>query len=231
MRPDQRWFPTNRVERATWFNSFAINFEKVALDLGFTQAEIDSVHADNAVVQYLSRSIASLEAQVAAFRSYHRTITGGRSNGQMHTTPEIGLPTPPDAVPQGIFERLENRVRRIRVAYAYTPSIGALLQIIPKAEAEFDLNDFVPKIKVKSETEPYTFTVRCARLNFSGFEVSFSRTGTGNWENAGRFHSAPAVISFAPSEPGKPEKIYVRVRMLKGNDAVGLYSEVTEIVV
>ncbi len=231
MRPDQRWFPTNRVERASWFRTFTTNFEKIGLSLGFSQADIDSAIADNLVVQYLSISISRLESDLAAVRAYQRSMTGGRSNGQMHVLPEVGLPSPPPAVPQGIYERLEKRVRRIRVMQGYTESVGALLGIIPKAPTPIDLTDVSPRCKVWTSVESYSFSVRCTVGRFDGFEISYRRQGSNEWTNAGRFRVSPAIVELVPTEPGKPEQIFVRVRMLKGNDPVGQYSETYDVVI
>lgn len=105
------------------------------------------------------------------------------------------------------------------------------MRFATKAPTAVDLTDFTPKIKVRPNVEGTSFTVRCTIGRFDGIEVSFRRQGSTEWENAGRFARSPATISIIPTEAGRPEKISVRIRMSKGNDAVGQYSEVHEIVV
>src|SRR5687768_14955332 len=129
MRPDQRWFPTNRVSRAAWFENFTVQFAQVGLSLGFTQAEVDSVAADNAVVQFASTAINLLDSQMTGARAFERSMLLGLNNGAQPHFPEYAVPAPPPMVNAGIFERLERLVRRIRVAPGYNPSVGALLGI------------------------------------------------------------------------------------------------------
>ena len=68
MRPDQRWFPTNRTERAAWFQNFTNNFAKVAAILGFSPAEVAAVQADNDMVQFLNTKVAALKNYVGPDR-------------------------------------------------------------------------------------------------------------------------------------------------------------------
>ena len=46
MIPSKRWFPTTLIDRSAWVSNFAKNFANVALDLGFTAADIDSMNKD-----------------------------------------------------------------------------------------------------------------------------------------------------------------------------------------
>ncbi len=89
MRPDQRWFPTNRTARAAWLANFANGFSEVGLSLGFTQGEIESIVADNAVLQFTlrRRAISSLDNQMKAVREFERLITMARNDGSQPNFP------------------------------------------------------------------------------------------------------------------------------------------------
>lgn len=231
MRPDQRWFPTSRTERAAWFNNFAAQFTVIGADLGFTQAEIDAVNADNAVVQFSAVAINSLEAAMRAAREFERQITGGAANGSQPSFPPLYIPPPPAMVTSGIFARLERMVRRIRVAPAYDLTVGSLLGIIPANRRISRPADFIPKIKVQPLADAYTFSVRCARLSFNGFDVGIKRGDSAQWEKAGTFAISPAIIRLDPTIRGVPERVLVRVRMLKGDERVTRFSSAIAVTV
>jgi len=53
MIPSNRWFPRGLPERVAWFANFAAQFERIALSLGFTAADITEVDNDNEVMQFV----------------------------------------------------------------------------------------------------------------------------------------------------------------------------------
>ena len=231
MRPDQRWFPTNMTERAAAFNIFAKNFANIGLDLGFTQDEIDAVDADNAVVQFVARTIAATKAYTTAVVAFQHGVLLGDIDGTTHEFPTPPVITPPAITPTGIFERLELLVRRIRVMPRYTEASGALLGIIPRQARLIDHHEHEPKFKVAASSEPYTFDIKVTRLHFDGFDVDIRRADATEWEHGGIFARSPAQISIVPTVPGQAELLEVRVRMRLGNDAVGNYSGVKTVAV
>ncbi|HMQ04600.1 MAG TPA: hypothetical protein PKD26_11845 [Pyrinomonadaceae bacterium] len=226
MRPDQRWFPTDRIDRAAWFANFSAIFTELGPSLGFSQAEIDSVAADNAVIQYSVQAIVSLEAQMAAARAFDRSVTLGRQSGSVPQFPLAVLPTPPTMVSDGIFERLEKIVRRIRVSPFYDSVAGAQLGIIPVARRIANPYLFMPTPKIEASADPYSFTVQVAKRSFAGFRVYYKRDAATDWENSMFFTSSPAKVAVPPLEPGKAELINVRVAMAIDNTATSLPSNI-----
>lgn len=226
MRPDQRWFPTNRVERAAWFNNFSAQFAKVALGLGFTQDDIDSVNADNEMLQFTSRTILAVESYMSAVQAFQKTVTLGRNGTGTSQFPALPNLNVPPNVPTGIFERLERLVRRVRVAPAYTPETGALLNIIPKQTYGANLADAVPTVKISQTSEPYSFAVRTAKRNFTSFQVEIMRGSSDKWEMGGFFTSSPGIIRVEPIAIGQPELLQVRLRMISDNQPVGKFSDI-----
>ncbi len=231
MRPDQRWFPTNRIDRAAWFANFSVMFAEIGPSLGFSQAEIDSVAADNAVLQYSAQAIVALEAQMAAVRTFDRTVSLGKQIGNNPQFPAIELSPPPPMVSDGIFERLERIVRRIRLAPAYTPVAGAQLGIIPAARRIANPHLYVPVAKVAASPNPYSFTVQVAKKTFRGFRVYYKRNSATEWESDLAFSFSPVTVAVAPLEPGKPEIINVRIAMAIDNTAVSLPSNIHTVAV
>lgn len=229
MRPDQRWFPTSRAERAAWFRNFAQNFESVGPELGFTRAQIDSVNADNDVLQFAAATVFSLDRTMQAVRGYERLMAEGRVGSPQPEFPNFTPPPLPKSVPPGIFERLEKLVRRIRVAPSYTAATGAALGIIPKNRQIANLAEFTPKLTVRVNPAPHSINVRCPRGRFRIFDVWIQRDGRSEWEEAAVLASSPADVDIKPTTQGKPEKISVRTRMRSGQNGVGNFSNIVEV--
>ena len=150
MRPDQRWFPTNRTERAAWFQNFSAQFTVIAASLGFTQADIDGVNADNAIVQYLAGTLLATEGYTRAVVAFQRTILLGKRGANTPNFPALNAPLVPTVPATGVFERLERMVRRIRVAPGYNSEVGALLGIIPRNARRPDVLSVKPTFKVSA---------------------------------------------------------------------------------
>lgn len=86
-------------------------------------------------------------------------------------------------------------------------------------------SDYVPKFKASALNNSYSFEVSVTKRQFDAFFVEFQRNLSTEWEKTGLFTHSPAVIAVEPANPGLPELIRVRVRMAKGNDPVGQYSD------
>jgi hypothetical protein len=231
MLPSQAWFPTSIVERAAWFKNFAANVEVLGPSLGFSPAEIEQVVADNEVVQFLAAAIYQNNAYTRALQSVQRTLTQGDIGDN---TPELPTPpvfSPPPMVPTGIFERLIKTVNRVRVAPAFNAATGAVLGVNPTKTMRTVTRDHVPKIVVDPAFGGYRFTVKVAKLRMDAFEVQVRRNSSDRFEHAATGISSPFEVALTPLNPGQPEQIYVRVRMLKGNEPVGNFSNMVQVTV
>ena len=225
MLPNQRWFPTNRTARAAWFGNFAEQFANIAVSLGFTQADIDGVTADNMVVQFAASSMTSAKAYTKALQSFHLLITQGeigKTTPQFPTAPNF---TPPPMVDAGIWERLERLRRRIKAAPAFTNETAAVLGLIPVQERRFSERDTVPKMKVSALETSYKFKVSVTRHRADGFQVQISRNGSDVWENAAFGTASPLIVEVVPANQGQPEQILVRAQLYKANKPVGVFSD------
>ena len=226
MRPDQRWFPTNRTERAAWFQNFSAQFTVIAASLGFTQADIDGVNADNAIVQYLAGTLLATEGYTRAVVAFQRTILLGKRGANTPNFPALNAPLVPTVPATGVFERLERMVRRIRVAPGYNSEVGALLGIIPRNARRPDVLSVKPTFKVSAAAKPFSFKIRVIKRTFKAFNVYVQRHSSKEWEMTAMLTRTPVVLDVVPLTPNMPEVIRVRVRMRQGNDPVGQFSDV-----
>ena len=231
MIPSRTWFPLSLQERAAWFDNFNAQFGAIGVGLGFTIADAAAVTSDNDMIQFLASAAVTIDAYTQAVRQYRIAITEGN----------IGEPTPVfplnlDLVAEslaktGIFERLDNLVKRIRVAPTYTPEAGALLGIIPSKPDSIGEADLKPVIKASESFSNYKFTLNVTRLGMEAFKVQILRNGNGNWTDNGFATSNPFDVTVTPTTPGQPERIQVRAILMQKNEPVGQPSDPTYVTV
>lgn len=232
MIPSHNWFPRTLQGRAAWFDNFAQQFNAVGLSLGFTAGEITVVLNDNAIVQFLADVATEIDAFTEAVRQYRIIITEnaiGEPTPAFPANPAFVLPAP--AVATGIFERLDDLVKRIRVAPAYTSEIGALLGIIPSPKSTKAPDELKPVIKASDSDGGYSFTVDVTRLDMPAYKVQIQRQGLAAWQDVAFATKNPCNVVVTPTTPGQPERILVRAILMKNNEQVGLPSDPTYVTI
>jgi hypothetical protein len=228
MIPSKRWFPTTLNERVAWINSFAKNFEKVGPSLGFSAADITSMTQDAEDFKAAANALNLAEAFMAGLRLYRITITEAKSGSPEPHFPTLNISPPPNGVPAGIFQRLDERVQRIRTAATYTDEVGALLGIIPARRQSLVESELVPQLKA-SALPGNVVQLRFTRAETDGLFVQIKLHKEGEWTNVGRFMRSPAVIEV-PDGSGDPRAVQIRARYMIGNDSVGQNSNIIDIV-
>jgi hypothetical protein len=134
--------------------------------------------------------------------------------------------TPPEPMPDtGVFERIDDLVKRIRTAPNYTSEVGALLGIIPSKP-----DPIAPEL-LKPEPSLISYPGNAIQVHFvrgtnNGLEVEIQVDKDGTWTNAGRFFKSPAELVIPENPQGLARSVQVRARYVKGNSIVGQYSDV-----
>lgn len=226
MIPSSSWFPTSIGGRADWFANFAAQFSLIGLMLGFTQAEIDAVLADNQLMQFLRTANLQMNAVMDAGREFRRVITEGNIGEPTPNWPTQFQGSPADPPPDtGVFERLDDLVKRIREAPNYTAETGALLGIIPVKPDPIS-PDFV-------KPEPSVIALPGNRLNvtfkrgqMNGIDIDVQVDNDGTWSNMGRFVKSPAELVIPENAQNLPRAVQVRARYFQGNTSVGMFSDI-----
>jgi hypothetical protein len=228
MIPSKRWFPTTLIDRAAWIDNFARQFAAVALSLGFSAADIASMTQDAEDFRALARATTAAEAFMAALRGFRLSLSEEKVGSPQPLFPTLTITPPPNGVPAGIFQRLDERVQRIRTAAAYTDEIGALLNILPSKSQSIAESELVPQLKVTSMPGNIV-EIRFTRGDADGLSVQMRLDKENDWTSVGWFIRSPAVIEV-PDGTGAPRSVEIRARYLIGNDPVGLNSNVVSVV-
>lgn len=231
MTPNKTYIPAALQERAAWFQIFADGFTQVGTTLGFLPADVTQVLNDNEDYQFCASSALTIAAYSKAARQYRLTVTEGNVGDpapQFPTNPSLN---PPNQVPTGIWERLDELVKRIRVAPAYTPEIGALLGIIPASPARPPVSELKPTVTVSEAVDPYSFTMKATRFGLSAYKVQIQRNGSGNWVDNGFAQNNPHTVTISPTTAGQPERVLVRAVLMQNSEPVGIPSDPTYVTV
>lgn len=226
MIPSNRWFPNSLQQRAAWFANFSTNFSLVGGMLGFTAAETTAAENDNTVFQFLAATTVQLDSFTKAVQQYRSIITEGAVGDPTPLFPPDVSFTLPQVIPTGIFQRLDENVKRIRTAPLYTHEIGALLGIIPSSSQ--------PSSESEAEMHP---TLSATSLPNSLVQVKFVRGATdgilietsidnGTWGEAGRFFKSPANLVIPENPQNLPRSVQMRARYVQGDNPFGQYSPI-----
>lgn len=231
MIPSPSWFPAALQDRAAWWTNFAVQFQSLHLSLGFVAADNTVVQDDNDVMQFIAETAVAVEAFTDAVRLYKLTVTQGNIGDPMPNIPAYTSPGSPTEVPAGIFERLDNLVKRIRVSPTYTAEAGALLGIIPASTERPPVNEMKPVVTVSEAISPYSFTMKATRFGLSAYKVQIQRSGSEAWVDNGFAQNNPYTVTVTPTTPGQSERILVRAVLMQDSQPVGIPSDPTYVTV
>ena len=221
--------PRTDSELMLWLNNFSTSFAAHATALGFTAADVSSVSADAAMLNYLVGDLLpTYKAALKARSTYKDLIISGplgRPGGPPPTAPAAG--TPPATVPPGVLPRLRNLVQRIQLAPGYDETIGIALGIDGTEGAGPSAPDSPPKPSLKARsTGPDTVQIDFSKEKFDGVVIESRRDGEDGWQSLGLDSYSPYIDSRPPLEPGKPERREYRARYMLRDQATGDWSDI-----
>lgn len=218
--------PRTDTELALWLINFSNTFAAHATTLGFTEADVNSVKADAAMVNYLLGDLLpTYKSALQARTSYKNLImTGpiGRPGGALPPPPATG--TVPAVVPPGILPRLRNLVQRIQLAPGYNEVVGLDLGITESAPSALDTSA-KPTLKARSNG-PGTVQVDFSKEKFDGVVIESRRAGENDWQSLGLDSYSPYIDDRSPTEAGKPEVRQYRARYILRDQAMGEWSDI-----
>ena len=230
MIPSRTWFPGNLGDRADWYANFntQLGIGTLGTSLGLSAADMTTIGDDNSVMQFLANSATYFEAYMDGVREYRKTITEGDIGDPAPPFPTFVSPGTVTAVPTGIFERLDQYVKRIRAAPAYTPETGALLQIIPQKGDDLIESELKPAIK-PSAMPGSIIDVQFTRGKTDGLQIETKVDNAAGWTNEGKFLQSPVSL-IIPDGNGLPHSVQLRARYVLKDEPVGLNSDTVHVV-
>ena len=220
--------PRADAELALWLTNFSTSFEAHAAALGFGEAEVNSVKADAAMVNFLVGDFVPTYKSALQARNTHKNVmlTGPVGTAPLAVPPPPATGPVPAAVAPGIVARLRILVQRIQLAPNYTKAVGIELGIAggeggPSAPA----TQPKPLLKARS-TGPGAVQVDFTKERFDGVLIEGRRAGEEDWQSLGLDSYSPYIDDRPPLQAGRPEVRQYRARYMQRDQPTGEWSDI-----
>ena len=230
MIPSPTWFPSSLADRAAWFQNFFDKFSALATVLGFLPTDVAALADDNLCVQWLAKTAVDADAFGKSMTAFRKEIFEGPLSNPLPTIPTLpDLATPHIAFP-GLFERLDDLVKRIRVAAKYSDEEGQELGIVPKSgPGKSSLDNDRPTLKVRA-LPSNVVEVTFVRGVSNGIDLEMKLDNEIEWKAAGMYIKSPGDFVVPANTGNLPRSVSLRARFLDGNKPIGLVSDVVNVV-
>ena len=223
--------PRTEPALVIWFKNFSQSFGVHGPALGFTAAEVSSVQADAAMLDYLiSDVIPTFKSGLDARYGFKELIKNGPLGAVGGTLPPLpATGTAPPVVAPGVIPRLRQLINRIRNSSGYTEDIGADLGITGKGDGnEVDVDSAKPKLKAIALTGSVV-RIEFNKSIFDGVWIESKRKEDANWIALGLDLHSPYVDTRPPTEAGAPEVREYRARFYDADAPTGAWSDTVSV--
>lgn len=215
------------ADRAVWYANFNTQIQMIGLTLGLVAGDLAKINDDRTMIEFLAEVSIGTETYADGTRQFRKVLTEGDVGDMAPSFPMNPTFDPPVTPVTGIFERLDDYVKRIRTAPNYTDETGAVLGITPSAGPPPPIGSVPPVIKGTS-LPGNNIEVTFVRGNSSGVLLQTEIDNSGTFADAGRFFRSPAELTVQGNN-GLPRSVQIRARFLDGNAAVGQWSDVATV--
>jgi hypothetical protein len=221
--------PRTDNELMVWLNNFSSSFASHAASLGFTEADINSVKADAAMLDFLVGDLVpTYKSALQARTSYKTLIMSGPVGSAGGDPPPLPVTAAaPAPVTPGIVPRLRQLVQRIQLAPGYTEAIGLNLGIVGTDAGTSDAADLSAKPTAKATAlAGGQVQVDFSKGRYDGVAVESRRAGETVWASLGTDNYSPFVDTRPSAEVGKAEVREYRLRYVRLDEPVGEWSDI-----
>lgn len=137
-------------------------------------------------------------------------------------------PGTPADVGAGIYERLDNLVKRIRLSPNYNEEEGALLGIVPVSPSGPVPEEVPPKIKAAAYPGSQV-QIKFVKGDSNGVAIETKLDNSDTWINVGNFSNSPVFLNIPTNPENLPRAVQLRARYLEQNTPVGQYSDIVSL--
>jgi hypothetical protein len=241
----KHYLPKGDKNREAWLNNFAIEFEEVALKLGFTAEEITEVKNFAAAYVYVLKTMNIIKSEEHEWTQYKELLADGEIGSQLGSFPVLPtMPVAPTVVPAGIFKSIAKVVQRIKNHPNYDKSIGKTLGIIGPEKVIDSDNAKVPVTLHRCDNDGvvlnfvkdvydgviiYGGTIEAKTTVPAGSEASIGEEPVMTWEEIGRVAVSPFVDTRV-NQTNKPETRYYRMRYIVKQSPIGKVSDTITVI-
>jgi len=200
-------------------------------DVGATPADITAIGVDADNMEWLIETCNladDFKKTAFGIKGMFFSNDGEEPAGDFVNAPPI---VPPSAIVAGAVRRSRERDQRFLHAPLITEAARIGLDLVGEEPASLIPSEVKPTIEVFPAQTNYMYSVVVSDRGESDSWIVMVQPKGGNWTNAGTFNGKSADVTFAPSTPGDPAAISVRVQLRRKNGDYGQLSDVVPITV
>jgi len=227
--PNQRYLPTDDLNRANWLIHFSAVKEEHAATFGFNAASIQSTKNDAAVFQYSVQYVRMLRNDAQGFSAYIALLRNGPETGTTLPMPALTPIAPPPTLVDGdIFRRVARDVALIKNHKNYSLVFGQKFSIIGSVDS-FDASTFKTTLHLKPVNKGVE--VKFLKRKLTGINLYSRLVGESEWRFIKLIIRKGWIDPTPLRQPGVPERRQYKANGVMNNKEVGIDSKIVEIAV
>lgn len=197
------YVPDRDSDKVTWLNNFVSKFSGYASLLGFTSEEAGQINDDAIMFAYCVGQVVLFKTEKQERVKFKNLVSNGAIGTPIGDFPSVPtIPSPPDAVPAGIFKRMAKTVQRIKNHPKYTDIIGKDLGIIG-AEDTFNPDEY--KTELTTEVFPGHVRISFVKGDVEAVNIHSRTEGETDWVFLATDQHSPYNDSRPLADPNTPE--------------------------
>ena len=224
----REFVPGSVVEQAAWLLQLASKIDAHAPALALSAADVKTLKADAAMVDWTVKAASALRASSQQFTAFKDDLIDGQSGGAPSAVPVLPtLAAPPAAVSPGALPRTRALVQRIKKSPGYTEAVGRDLGLIAPSAAAATADKDASKPTFRASPLPHhEVRLDWVKGRHSGVVIQGKRAGDAAWADLGKDNYSPYVDGRPLLTAGINEPREYRMRYLDKDDEVGEWSDV-----
>ncbi len=224
---EAKYLPTTDAGKAIWLNNFTIKVSMYASTLGVSANELSNLQKDNAAYQYVIDLLNQYRHAVLNLTGYKNMMKHALHNQHLGAIPTLpNFPTPPPAVPEGIFDRVTKLASRIKVSLNYTTNIGNDLGIT-SSTSNLDTDSMQPTLYISLNVGKPQIKWTKGKADATALYVD-RNDGLG-FVLIGRFTKSTYIDIVTLPENKRYEEWHYKAIFVIADKLVGLYSDVISV--
>lgn len=197
--------------------------------VGATNQDIIDIGEELENLEYLNDMTEIVEAGKKTVTKIKQTVFNGDEDEEISPFPVFPVLAAPFALVAGCLDRTLKRNRRFRLGPGYTKEIGTALGI-EEDVPQISPDTVKPTVTATAAAENYLMSVVVSNRGQSNmWEVQIRRKGQETWETVKTASGKSVDVTLIPTVPGNPEKIQLRIRLLKNNENYGQLSDIISV--
>jgi hypothetical protein len=229
------WVPTTKAGKRAMFFNVGTKIASHATELDLSGGEVSRIQKlCDEFVKIVDFQDAE-QAQGSAVNAWAETAMTGKGGtiGDPLTDPPAGATFGND--PTNYIVGIIPEFRRTRDGWTtksgWTQAIGEDLMVVKTDGATLPVELVTPTITARGAQSDYLISVIVRDREGAKMFVVETRQKGGDWQDAGTYEGGSIDITITPLHDGDPEQVEVRVRLKKGNQFYGNYSQTATVTV